>query len=321
MDLSVVVLSWNTSDLTLRALRGAVDGAGDLALQRLCVDNASTDGSAGRVRSELPDVAVIENERNLGFAAGNNRALPHLEGRYTCFLNSDAQPGRGSLAHVVQWMDHHPRAAVAVPHLVGPNGKTQRAVRPEPDPVGLLHRYTALRYTPVGLSAARAWGEMPERRVPVEVDSVTGACLVIRTDVLRSLGGFDEGYPFYWEDVDLCRRTREAGWQVWWVPDGPRVWHDGGAATAVGGGPPRRSFAQGLLRYQLKCLGPERGRAFAGAFILGTFVRALVEPARLAAGALLSPRRAGSRLRSAGSWMTFLERDALPTLALLRLPR
>ena len=321
MDLSVVVLSWNTADLTLRALGGAQAAVGELQAQILCVDNASSDDTVARVRREFPEVAVIANETNLGFAAGNNRALPRLRGRITCFLNSDCDPGPGSLAHVVRWLDRHPAAGIATPRLVSPDGRVQRATRPEPSPLALLNRYTCLRYTPVGRNAAAAWRAVPSSPIPVPVDSVTGACLVIRTDLLRRLGGFDDGYPFYWEDVDLCRRARMTGAEVWWVPDGPTVVHEGGASTESRGGPPRRAFVEGLVRYQRTVLGPRAGRAFAGLLVPGVLARALLEPARLAGGALARPQKARRRLAAAGGWLRLLERDTGPLLRLLRLPR
>ncbi len=209
MDLTVVVLSWNTAALTVRALASVPEGAAGLRVRRICVDNASRDDTVARVRREEPKVLVVENEANLGFATGNNRALPLLEGRYTCFLNSDCAARPGSLAHVVRWLDAHPEVGVAAPRLEGPDGRRQTAARPEPTPLALLHRYTVLRHTPLGRAAARRWRTSPDGSAPTAVASVTGACLFVRTDRFRALCGFDEGYPFYWEDVDLCRRVRD----------------------------------------------------------------------------------------------------------------
>jgi GT2 family glycosyltransferase len=321
VDLSVVVLSWNTAELTLCALRGAQAAVGALRAEILCVDNASEDDTVARIRRDLPGVELIVNEANLGFAAGNNRALERLAGRVTCFLNSDCDPGPGSLAHVVRWLDRHPQVGIATPRLIGPDGRAQRATRPEPTPLALLNRHTCLRYTPVGRRAARAWRAGPGSPIPVPVDSVTGACLLIRTDLLRTLGGFDEGYPFYWEDVDLCRRARDAGAEVWWVPDGPAVVHAGGASSKNRGGPPRRAFVEGLVRYQRGVLGGRAGRAFAGLLVPGVLARALVEPGRLALGAFARPGRARRRLAAAGAWLRLLERDTGALLRLLRSPR
>ena len=326
MDLSVVVLSWNTAQLTLRALRAAREGADGLEAQVLCVDNASTDTTAELVRREAPWARWIANASNLGFAAGNNRALPHLTGRFTCFLNSDAAPAKGALTHVVRWLDDHRDIAAAAPRLVGPDGAIQRAARPEPSARALLHRYTALGWTPLGRAEAKAFTAVDEDPRPHRVDSVTGACLLIRTDVLRMLDGFDEGFPFYWEDVDLCARARALGFGVALVPDGPTVRHEGGAATRAAGGPPRREFFTGLARYARRRFGPRGGPLFVGLLVPGVLVRALVEAPRLEVQALR--RRLGGReekardaRQSARAWGRFLERDTPALLGLLRRPR
>jgi GT2 family glycosyltransferase len=323
VDLSVVVLSWNTADLTVRALRAAKDGAAGVAAELLCVDNGSTDGSPDLVRRSVPDALVVENGSNLGFARGNDRALPHVRGRYVCFLNSDAAPKTGALAHVVRWLDEHRDVGVAAPSLVSPDGSPQRTARGPATAPALLHRYTALGYQPFGRGAARRW-ERPDLpgAEPVDVDSLMGACLVVRADLLRRLGGFDEGYFFYWEDVDLCLRAKRLGARVTWVRGGPEVVHEGGAATKSGGGPPRLSFAAGLLRYQRKVLSPLAWAAFATAFVPGYLLRAAVESLRLsaqAAGRFLGGRRedAAKSLRAAGGWARLLERDALALLRLL----
>src|SRR5437773_2256280 len=109
-DISVVVLSWNTRELTLSALRSVEAAVAPLRGEAVCVDNASRDGTAAAVREALPGVRVIENAENLGFARGNNAALPVLRGRYACFLNSDAEASPGALAYVVRYLDAHPKA-------------------------------------------------------------------------------------------------------------------------------------------------------------------------------------------------------------------
>jgi hypothetical protein len=321
MDLSVVVLSWNTRALTLRALAAARSGAEGLAFEVLCVDNASEDGTAEAVAA-LPHVRCIRNERNLGFAAGNNRAMPHARGRHVCFLNSDAAPRPGSLAHLVRYLDAHPEAGLVAPRLVGADGRTQRAARGAASPWAFLHRYTPLRYSPVGRRAAKAWTRGVEAASPTEVASLSGACLVAPRDLLVRLGGFDQGYPFYFEDLDLCRRVAALGRRIVYVPDGPPVDHAGGAATAARGGPPRRELLEGLVRYARTAWGERAGRRFALAVVPGALALAMLEPPRLFVAAA---RRAvagdgpgaAKALRSALSWLRLLERDGMELLRLL----
>ncbi len=326
MDASVVVLSWNTAALTLRALAAARRELSTIPGELVCVDNASDDDTVSRVRREAPDVRLVVNEANLGFARGNNRALPFVQGRYVVFLNSDARPEPGALVHVVRWLDGHPTVAAAAPRVVSPDGRPQRAARDDPSALGLLHRFTALRYTPIGRRAAARWTRGVEATAPREVDTVLGACLVVRRDALLALGGFDEGYPFYWEDVDLCRRLRREGHGVAWVPDGPPVVHEGGAASAARDDALRREMAVGLLRYARLHLGPREGPAVAALLALGIVLRALLEPVRLAAeasGRALAGRRGDARrhLARARAWLRFLEHDLCALLLALRPPR
>lgn len=318
-----MVLSWNTRDLTLRALETARAGAEGLRAELLCVDNASTDGSAAAVARARPDVLLLENATNRGFAGGNNTALPHARGRYVCFLNSDAAPRARSLTHLVRHLQAHPDVGAVAPRLVGPDGQEQRAARDDASLLGFLHRYTPLRYTPLGRAAARRWTRGVRAEGPRDVASLAAACLVLPADLLARLGGFDPGYPFYFEDLDLCERVRAAGRRVVYLPDGPAVDHEGGAATARRGGPPRRAMMQGLVRYAARRAGPARGRAFAALLVPGVFALALAEPPRLALRAAVRGARgdaasARRTLRIAGSWLRMVERDGLALLRLLR---
>jgi GT2 family glycosyltransferase len=283
--------------------------------QAICVDNASRDGTARAVRASLGDVVVVENERNLGYARGNARALPHVRAPVVCFLNSDAVPAPGSLAHALEHLRAHPRAAVVAPRLVGPDGAPQRAGWGFPTPATLLHQHTPLGWT--GLARAetdrvRRRG-VPDRTGPTE--AVSGACLLVRTDVYRALGGFDPGYPFYFEDVDLCRAAARAGHEVHAVVDGPAVLHHGGVSSAIAGGATRLPLLVGALRYVRKGFPPRTARRFEWAFKTGVLVRSLVDVVRALPVAALRaargrPARARRALRGAAERLRFLERDA-----------
>ena len=175
-----------------------------------------------------------------------------------------------------------------------PTGGPRRRPAPSPHPLGLLHRHTALGWTPIGRRLAKAWAGEPAASLPGKVASVTGACLLVRTDLFRRLGGFDEGYPFYWEDVDVCARAREAGARVFVVPDGPAVLHEGGASVARAGGPPRLPFVRGLFRYLRRRQGLHEARAYRAVFLVLLLLRALGEPPLLLLRAL-RPGRGGAR--------------------------
>ncbi len=319
-DLTVVVLSWNTRDLTVAAMSSVPLACAPYRVRAICVDNASSDGTAEAVRRACPDALVVETGSNLGFARGNNAALPLVEGRAICFLNSDTVAQEGSLAHVLRYLDEHPGAGIACPKLVFLDGSPQRAAWAFPTAKAILHQFTPLGW--LGFGRADAELTRPHRR-PDEhtgpVETVSGACLVIRTTLCERLGGFDPGYPFYFEDVDLCARAHDAGAEVHVVVEGPPVVHHGGASSALGQGATRLPLLAGALRFQRRRLTPARYAVFSAVFKVGVVTRSLIELVRAPFYALLRRMR-GRPERAARTWRTarerahFLERDVLALL-------
>ena len=319
-DLTVVVLSWNTRDLTVAAVSAVSLACAPFRVLTICVDNASADGSADAVRHACPEVLVIETGANLGFSRGNDAALPHVEGRAICFLNSDTVAKPGSLAHVLEYLDGHEAVGIVCPRLVFPDGSPQRAAWAFPTAKSMLNQFTPLGWLGIGKADAKRTrpSRQPDERTG-SVEAVSGACLVIRRELCERLGGFDPGYPFYFEDVDLCARARDAGAEVHVVLEGPEVIHHGGASSALGEGATRFPLLSGALRFQRRRLSPARYALFSLAFKAGVVARSLIELARAPAYAALRNLR-GRAERAARTWRTarervhFLERDALALL-------
>ena len=232
-DVSVVLVSFNTRDL-LRECRQAVFTGSDVSLEVFVVDNASSDGSAEMVRAEFPEVTVIANEVNLGFAAANNRALERASGRYAVLLNPDALLRPGDLERAVSKMEATPSAGLAGARLVGRDGSWQPSARQFPSLTndvlalsGLSAKFGRSRFFG---RADRTWANPEE---PAPVDWVPGAFSIIRSEVLKTVGCFDERFFLYYEEVDLCRRIVEAGWQVWYWPELVVVHIGGGSQLAL----------------------------------------------------------------------------------------
>ena len=311
-DLSVVVLSWNTKDLTLAALRAVPAAVAPRSVQVLCVDNASADGSADAVEAELPSVLLIRNAGNLGFARGNNAALPHVRGRYVCFLNSDTEAAPGALTYVVDYLDAHPDVGIACPRLVYPDGRRQRAAWRFVTAKAVLNRYTPFGW--FGFAKADARRVRPERDAgEVETtgpsEAVAGACLTIRRDLCDRLGGFDPGYPFYFEDVDLCWRAHREGVGVHVVVEGPPVVHHGGASSALAKGATRLPLLIGILRFMRRTHSPLGARLFSITFKVGVVVRSFWEIVRAPFYVVLRRLR-GRHERAARTWQTARDRVA-----------
>lgn len=229
--ISLLVVSFNTCSLLRRCLASASAAAAGLPVQFIVIDNASRDDSAAMVASEFPHVQLLRSSVNLGFAAANNRALDRVRGRYVVLLNPDAELGPDALVQAMHFMEEHPAAALAGGRLVDPAGREQPSARCFPS---LLNEVLTLSGLAARYPRSRLCGRFDrtwaDPAAAAQVDWVPGAFAIVRTGALRAVGGFDERFFLYYEEVDLCRRLRAAGWQIWYRPE-VEVRHLGGAAA------------------------------------------------------------------------------------------
>jgi GT2 family glycosyltransferase len=202
-----------------------------LRVEVLVVDNASKDGSAAMVAEEFPKVRLTALDTNLGFAAANNVAFRQAHGRYVVLLNSDAFLGEGTLVRAVDLMDSHGRVGLAGGLLVGRDGQWQPSARLFPsisnDLLALTGLSSRFRGSKVFGRADRTWADPEES---AETDWVPGAFSIIRRSVLDEVGHFDEHFFLYYEEVDLCRRIKAAGFSVAYWPELKLV-HIGGESS------------------------------------------------------------------------------------------
>lgn len=230
-DLSVCIVSWNTRELLDACLNSLRDNAGDLALEVIVVDNASTDGSAEMVRERHPEVRLVANEQNRYYAAANNQALQLSRAAEKLLLNPDIVVPPGSLVTLLNFLKQHPRAGAVAPRLREPDGTVQRSCRIFPGPAIVLWEALGLsrlrpRHRVFGAYRMGWWDYDSER--PVE--QPMASALLLRGAALDQVGYFDEQFPMFFNDVDLCRRLWDAGWEIWFTPTAEMV-HHGGAAT------------------------------------------------------------------------------------------
>jgi GT2 family glycosyltransferase len=219
----VVILSWNGVAFLERCLssllRQTYSGS-----RILVVDNASTDGSVSMVRQRFPQVEVVENESNLGFAGGINVGLRHCTRDSAILLNQDTELREDWLESLVHAMESDSAVGVAGCKLLYADGKT------------LQHAGGVLNY-PSAIGAHRGRGELDRGQYDQkpDVDFVTGAALAVRSDVLQEIGLLDEGFFFYYEDADFCFRARQAGYRVIYAPKAVGIHHEGTAVRKLGG--------------------------------------------------------------------------------------
>jgi len=238
MDLSIVILNYNTRDhlrICLQSLLAegstSVSG-GPIKAEVLVVDNASSDGSADMVAAEFPWVSLIRSADNGGFARGNNQAFRRADGAALMLLNPDTLMPRAGIAALLGRLDAHPEAGIVGPKLLRPDGSMHLACRRSfPTPAIAFYRIAGLSRL---LARSPRFGRynltFVDPDMPIEVDSVCGACLLVRRAVVERVGLLDERFFMYGEDLDWCLRTRDAGWTVRYEPS-VVVQHQHGAAS------------------------------------------------------------------------------------------
>ncbi|MCY3735283.1 MAG: glycosyltransferase [Gemmatimonadaceae bacterium] len=231
VDLSVVIPSYNTRELMEQALRTVDEASGGLRVQVIVVDNASRDGSQEMVEAGFPHVELIRNDRNLGFGGANNIAFGRVKGRHVLLLNSDTIVRADTLRTLVEFMDQHPEAGAAGCRILNPDGSLQLDCRRGfPTPSAAFYKLTGLsRLFPRSRRFGRYNLTYLDPEETSEVDALSGSCMIVRGRVLEEVGGFDEDYFMYGEDLDWCFRMGQAGWKIYYVP-ATQIIHFGGAS-------------------------------------------------------------------------------------------
>jgi N-acetylglucosaminyl-diphospho-decaprenol L-rhamnosyltransferase len=227
MKLSIVIVSWNTRELLRCCLETVFAYPPADPFEVWVVDNNSQDESVAMVHSQFPQVQIIVNQDNPGFAGANNQAIHASSGEYVLLLNPDTEVKAGALATLIDFLDGQPQAGGAGSMLLNPDGSLQPSCYPMlTGPRELWRMLNLDRFLAVGEYHMHRWNQLEPRRVEV----AQGASLMLRRSVLERIGLLDEGYFIYTEEVDLCYRMQQAGWLLYWVPQS-QVVHYGGQST------------------------------------------------------------------------------------------
>ena len=224
-DVSVSIVNTSSRDLLLACLESLEsDRDGPVSVDVTVLDNASEDGSAEAVRERFPWARVIAQRHRAGFGANHNTVIRATRGRYVYVMNEDATVEPGSFERLVAYMDSHPEAGAAGPHIRYPDGRHQPSAWRFPSPAtAALGTLTLSR---VGIEQSR--GDVPRR-----VDWAMGCALLVRREALERIGLFDEGFFIYSEETDLCRRLADAGYETHFVPQVTVIHHVSQFSTDV----------------------------------------------------------------------------------------
>lgn len=243
MDLSVIIVSYNTKQKLEQCLRSVFASRCNFSYEVWVVDNASSDGSGKMVREEFPQARLIVNQENLGYAKANNIVLRpaspsgrQAEGKYLLLLNSDVEVAQDTFDKMLVFMDNNEEVGIAGCRVVKDDGKLDLACRRSfPNPRAAFYRITGLSFLfPKSRLASYNLTYLPEDRI-LEVDSVMGAFLMIRKAVVEKIGLLDEDFFMYGEDLDWCFRTKAAGFKVMYVPLTTVIHHKGSSSRQAPG--------------------------------------------------------------------------------------
>jgi GT2 family glycosyltransferase len=285
-DLSVVVVAWETRDLTsrcLEALRAAIHEEPALSVDVHVVDNGSRDGTARAVRERFPDFDLIALPRNRGYAAGSNAGIAAARGRVILLLNTDAEITRPAIDLALAFFAREPRAGLVGLELCHPDGRPQNSIHSYPSP----WRELAPRWLMEWVWPRRFPSKRRPVAGPVQVEAVLGAVLFARADAVREVGPLDEGYFFFLEETDWCWRMRREGWGIWHLP-GAAVRHGSGQSSKrIRPAATRIEFHRSLYRF----VELHRGRAARAAMVVVRVARTVGTLALLLGVAPFSARQ------------------------------
>jgi len=231
VDVSIIIVNWNTRDILRDCLQSVYEQASDINFEVILIDNASTDGSIEMVKNDFQRVILIENPENRGLAAANNQGMAIAKGRYVLLLNSDTVLLERSIAKTVAFSDTHPEAAVVGCRVLNQDGTIQPSCFMFPSLLNMLLSSSYLyKLFPKSRFFGRqhlTWWKRDDAR---EVDVVMGCFMLVRREAIEQIGVMDERFFMYGEETDWCYRFYKAGWKILFTP-GASIIHLHGAST------------------------------------------------------------------------------------------
>jgi N-acetylglucosaminyl-diphospho-decaprenol L-rhamnosyltransferase len=247
-DLSIIIVSWNVSGLLADCLESIKSNLGDLDAEVLVVDSGSTDGSPDMIRERFPWVTLLAQRENIGFTRGNNIALKIAQGRHLLLLNPDTLATGDALVQMVRYLDENPKVGIVGPRTHHPDGSTQSTRRRFPTvPLAFFESTWLQAYAPKSWLDRFYVRDAPDDAV-VDVDWVQGSAMMVRHEVYQQIGGLDEGFVMFSEELDWCKRVKDAGWRVVYLGTAEIV-HHGGKSTEQVAARSHIHFQESKLRY------------------------------------------------------------------------
>lgn len=238
-DLSIVIITCNRRHMLQKCLDSVFDNIKRLSIEIVIVDNGSRDGTVAFARSAYPSVKIIENTKNLGVGPARNQGIALAKGRYILLFDDDAEVKGDALEKMVNYMDANPGIGICGGKLLSPNGELQYSCRGNPTPLTVLFRRTFLGKFYPGSKVLKSYLMLNyDHNEPKEVVWMIGACLMMRREIIDTLGLL-KGYVYGPEDIEICLRAKKHGWKVAYFPYAEIIHHYA------------RTSAKGINRYTL----------------------------------------------------------------------
>lgn len=277
MKLSIVIVSWNTAVILGQCLDSILANPPAGEYEIWVIDNASTDDSITMLKEKYPQVKLIENDHNPGFAGANNQGIQQSQGDYILLLNPDTLVLDDALNVMLAWMETHPEAGAIGPHILNPDRTLQTSTYPRPTLSREFWRLLKLdKLRPYGVYHMEDW----PLDQPRPVEALLGACILLRRDLVQTIGLMDEDYFMYTEEIDYCYRIEQAGWDLYWVP-GAKIIHYGGQSTQQVATDMFLQLYKSKLRYFRKHYGRFAGFLYKCILLIATLFRLILAPLAL----------------------------------------
>jgi GT2 family glycosyltransferase len=244
VKLSIIIVNWNSARFVRQCLKSIAANPPACPHEIIVVDSGSFDECAEMLAREFPAVQFLQSQQNVGFATGNNLGAKRSRGRFLNFLNPDTEVAPGALDRLRNTLEHQPDAGLVGARLLNSDGTLQMScIQSFPT---VLNQALDSDFLYRTFPRSRLWGIAPLHDAtssPAVVEVISGACIMLKRSVFESVGGFDERYFMYSEDLDLCYRVRQTGFDCLYVPDAQIVHHGGGSSNSA-----PRTFAVVMTR-------------------------------------------------------------------------
>jgi GT2 family glycosyltransferase/lipopolysaccharide/colanic/teichoic acid biosynthesis glycosyltransferase len=272
LTLSVIIVSYNVREFLEQALVSIQKAKGNLEMEVFVVDNASSDGSADLVERRFPQVKLIRNRENLGFAKANNQAIAQCCGAYICLINPDTIVQENTFLSLLSFFADHPEAGAAGCKILNPDGTLQLACRRSyPTP---WVAFTKIMGLAALFPKSKLFGRYNLTYLNpddlVDVEAISGSFMVLRREVIETVGVLDESFFLYGEDLDWCYRIRKSGWKIFYFPD-TQIIHFKGESSKKSPYEHRRLFYEAMRLFVRKHFG--KGKALVPSWILILSIR------------------------------------------------